>query len=101
MARASAQYACMSNESNPPKQRGCLFYGCLSLTVLGLMAIVLGVVAYFWVKSTTARWIRDYTDTAPAPALDIAVASPPPPPQAASVTAAAIRIPGINSFFIG
>jgi hypothetical protein len=67
MARASAQYACMSNESNPPKQRGCLFYGCLSLTVLGLMAIVLGVVAYFWVKSTTARWIRDYTDTAPAP----------------------------------
>jgi hypothetical protein len=67
LARASAQYACMSNESNPPKQRGCLFYGCLSLSILGLLAIVLGVVAYFWVKSTTARWIRDYTDTAPAP----------------------------------
>lgn len=44
-----------------------MFYGCLSLSILGLLAIVLGVVGYFWVKSTTARWIRDYTDTAPAP----------------------------------
>jgi hypothetical protein len=56
----------MTNESNPPKQRGCFFYGCLSLSILGLLAIVLGVVAFFWIKSTTARWIRDYTDTAPA-----------------------------------
>ena len=56
----------MSNESNPPKQRGCFFYGCLSLAVLGLLAIVLGVVGYFVVKSTAARWINDYTETTPA-----------------------------------
>lgn len=56
----------MSNESNPPKQRGCFFYGCLSLAVLGLLVIVLGVVGYFVVKSTVARWINDYTETTPA-----------------------------------
>ena len=56
----------MSNESNPPKQRGCFFYGCLSLAVLGLLAIVLGVVGYFVVKSTVARWTNDYTETTPA-----------------------------------
>lgn len=56
----------MSNESNPPKQRGCFFYGCLSLAVLGLLVIVLGVVGYFVVKSTVARWTNDYTETTPA-----------------------------------
>jgi hypothetical protein len=56
----------MSNESNPPKQRGCFFYGCLSLAVLGLLFIVLGVVGYFVVKSTVARWTNDYTETTPA-----------------------------------
>jgi len=56
----------MSNESNPPKQRGCFFYGCLSLAVLGLLVIVLGVVGYFVVRSTVARWTNDYTETTPA-----------------------------------
>ena len=55
----------MSNESNPPKQRGCFFYGCLSLAVLGLLFIVLAVVGYFVVKSTVARWVNDYTETTP------------------------------------
>lgn len=56
----------MSNESNPPKQRGCFFYGCLSLAVLGLLVLVLGVVGYFVVKSTVTRWTNDYTETTPA-----------------------------------
>lgn len=55
----------MSNESNPPKQRGCFFYGCLSLAVLGLLFVVLAVVGYFVVKSTVARWTNDYTETTP------------------------------------
>jgi len=65
----------MSNESNPPKQRGCFFYGCLSLAVLGLLFIVLGVVGYFVVKSTVARWINDYTE--PTPMLVEKVEYPP------------------------
>jgi hypothetical protein len=52
----------MSNESNPPKQRGCFFYGCLSLAVIGLLVIALGVAIYLVVKG----WINNYTDTAPA-----------------------------------
>jgi len=55
----------MTNESNPPKRRGCFFYGCLSLAVLGLLAVVLGVVAYYVAKKTAARWINDYTETTP------------------------------------
>jgi len=55
----------MSNESNPPKQRGCFFYGCLSLAVLGLLFVVLAVVGYFVVKSTVAKWTNDYTETTP------------------------------------
>src|SRR5258706_8798135 len=56
----------MNSESNPPKPRGCFFYGCLTLAVLGLLALVLGVVGYYVVKATAARWINEYTATAPA-----------------------------------
>ena len=56
----------MSNEINPPKKRGCLFYGCLSLTVIALLAIVAGIIGYFVIKNVTTGWIRDYTETAPA-----------------------------------
>jgi len=56
----------MSNEINPPKKRGCLFYGCLSVAILALLMIALGIAAYFFGMSTANGWIRDYTDTAPA-----------------------------------
>ncbi len=56
----------MSNEINPPKKRGCLFYGCLSLVVIALLVVVVGIVGYFVLKNTTERWIRDFTETAPA-----------------------------------
>ena len=56
----------MNNETNPPKNRGCLFYGCLSLTVIALLVVLLGIVAYFVVKKTTEGWIRDFTETTPA-----------------------------------
>ena len=56
----------MSNEINPPKKRGCLFYGCLSLTVIALLVIVVGIIGYFVIKNVTTGWIRDYTETAPA-----------------------------------
>src|SRR5258706_958516 len=56
----------MNSESNPPKPRGCFFYGCLTLAVLALLAAVLGVVGYYVVKATAARWINEYTATTPA-----------------------------------
>ncbi len=56
----------MSNEINPPKKRGCLFYGCLSVAILALLMVALGIAAYFFGMRTANGWIRDYTDTAPA-----------------------------------
>ena len=56
----------MSDEINPPKKRGCLFYGCLSLTVFALLMVILGIFGYYFFKSTSKRWIQDYTETAPA-----------------------------------
>ena len=56
----------MSNEINPPKKRGCLFYGCLTLVVIALLVVVVGIAGYFVLKNTTERWIRDFTETAPA-----------------------------------
>ncbi len=56
----------MSNEINPPKKRGCLFYGCLSLVVIALLVVVVGIVGYYVLKNTTERWIRDFTETTPA-----------------------------------
>jgi hypothetical protein len=52
----------MSNESNPPKPRGCFFYGCLSLAVLGLL--VVGLIA--GVVYLAKRTINAYTSAAPA-----------------------------------
>lgn len=57
----------MTGESNPPKRRGCFFYGCLSLAIVGLLLLVLGGVAFYLIKKTTARWINDYTETTPTP----------------------------------
>ena len=61
MSRSDSHYAAMSNKINPPKKRGCLFYGCLSLTVIALLAIVAGIIGYFVIKNVTTGWIRDYT----------------------------------------
>jgi hypothetical protein len=51
----------MTNESNPSKPRGCFFYGCLSLAVLGLLVIVLVVAGYLVAKG----WINSYTEATP------------------------------------
>lgn len=59
------QYARVSNESNPSKSRGCFFYGCLSLVVIGLLVIVASVIGYFALKRTADRWVNEYTETTP------------------------------------
>ena len=55
----------MIDPNTPPaparKRRGCLFYGCLTLCVLFVIASLLIVVSVRWVK----HQIDAYTDTAP------------------------------------
>lgn len=66
MSRSDLHYADMSNEINPPKKRGCLFYGFLSLAVIALLVVVVAILGYVLVKRTAEAWARDYTDTTPA-----------------------------------
>ncbi len=56
----------MSNEINPGKKRGCLFYGCLSLTIVALLVIVVGILGYFFLKRTTEGLVNNYTEPGPA-----------------------------------
>lgn len=61
--RNALHYARVTGQSNPPKQRGCLFYGCLGLAVAGLLCLAAVTGAYFWAK----RVLNTYTSTTPAP----------------------------------
>lgn len=51
----------MTGERNPPKQRGCLFYGVLILAFLGLLLLVLIGATYYTVRTT----IQSYTEAGP------------------------------------
>jgi hypothetical protein len=54
MSQLNSQYARMNDGSNPPKQRGCLFYGCSFLAILGLLMIIgVLVVGYFAKRAST------------------------------------------------
>jgi hypothetical protein len=53
----------VTDQSNPAKRRGCFFYGCLSLAVLGLLAVVLVAGCYVFLKSMVNRY------TSPTPVL--------------------------------
>lgn len=50
-----------------PRKRGCLFYGCITSIVLGLLLAAVFVAGYFVAKRVANRAIADYTDTQPAP----------------------------------
>lgn len=48
-----------------PRKRGCFFYGCLTVVIVGLLAgAVLGVAGYFLVKRLNQA-VAEYTSTAP------------------------------------
>lgn len=55
----------MSNGTNPPKKRGCLFYGCLTLTILAVLMVVMGLVGFFVVRSMYNKALNEYTSTTP------------------------------------
>ena len=50
-----------------PRKRGCLFYGCITVIVIGLLIAAVFVAAFFVAKRLANRAINDYTDTQPAP----------------------------------
>jgi len=51
---------------NPPRKRGCFFYGCLTLLLVVLLAGALGFVFYRYATNAVNRLVNEYTDTAPA-----------------------------------
>lgn len=56
----------MSAESNTPRKRGCLFYGCLTLAVVVAVVGILGFVGYQFARKSIKEMVAKYTDTAPA-----------------------------------
>jgi len=48
-----------------PRQRGCLFYGCLIAGILALIMIIAVAVGLFFLYRFTTRMVEQYTDTAP------------------------------------
>ncbi len=53
----------MSLDDNPPKKRGCLFYGCLAVIIFSLAASLLAYLGYRYLRNQMARFL----DTTPAP----------------------------------
>jgi hypothetical protein len=60
---ARLQYPGMANEANPPRKRGCFFYGCLTLIVAMLILAVASIVAFRYFQ----RKVTEYADTKPMP----------------------------------
>lgn len=52
----------MTTPENPPKKRGCLFYGCLTIVVL---LLITGLCAFLAVRYLRSQF-NAYTDTTPA-----------------------------------
>ena len=57
----------MSNGTNPPKKRGCFFYGCLAVLVMGIMLVVAGCLGIYFAKRWALRTLDAYTDTNATP----------------------------------
>ncbi len=73
----------MSNGTNPPKKRGCLFYGCLTLIIVGLAVAAMITIGIFYAKKKLLALVDDYTDAAPQ---TIETITYPPPERAALQT---------------
>jgi hypothetical protein len=56
-----------SERPQPPRQRGCLFYGCLITAILMLIMIIAVAVGVFFLYRFTSRIVERYTDTAATP----------------------------------
>src|SRR5262249_8725299 len=54
------------SQTPPPVKRGCFFYGCITLLVVGVLAGLIGYFGYLYVIKASDRLISEYTDTVPA-----------------------------------
>lgn len=66
----------MANDSQPPKKRGCLFYGCLTLIFVGLLGVVLTYLGYRYAMNTVSKLVNEYTDTTPALIEKVEISQP-------------------------
>ena len=77
MARDDLHTPAMSNPANPPKKRGCLFYGCLSVLVLGICIVVFGLIGLNLAKKKFLALRAEWTDLTPQAIETVTY----PPPQ--------------------
>jgi hypothetical protein len=62
-----AEYETFSPEPPQRKPRGCLFYGCLTVAILALIAVLLvGAGAYFGYRAVE-EFVQEYAEDAPKP----------------------------------
>ena len=55
----------MSDPAQPPKKRGCFFYGCLTLVILVLAGALVTYLGVRYVANKVTQLVNNYTDTAP------------------------------------
>ena len=65
MARLGLHTPGMSNGTPPPKKRGCLFYGCLSVAVVAILMAIMFAVGVFVVRKLYVNTVNQCTDAAP------------------------------------
>src|ERR1041385_1017167 len=49
----------------PEKKRGCWFYGCVTLAIVGVVCVVVGIFVARWAIGLSSRLINEFTDTVP------------------------------------
>jgi hypothetical protein len=81
------------SDPQPPKKRGCFFYGCIVCLALFLFVVLVGSLVTWYVVHTTNAAILEYTDTVPMalPKVDM------PPEELARLNA---RVTGFKQALI-
>jgi hypothetical protein len=57
----------MTNQGNPPRKRGCFFYGCIALIIAVLIASVGAVLLFRYAQHSLRTAVNAYTDAQPSP----------------------------------
>jgi len=57
----------------PKKQRGCWFYGCLTLAILALLGAIGAWIAVRYVVKTASGWVEGYTSTNRVPIESVSI----------------------------
>ena len=63
--------------SAPAKKRGCWFYGCVTLAIVGVISLVVGIFVVRWALALPEKLVNDFTDSAPVPIESVTL----PPPE--------------------